>query len=90
MYIKDSLNYTRRDDLPVKDLELICVEIEPPKSKSYLLVAWYRPPNDPVDSFKKLEANLAYLDKEGKEIILLGDTNCDLSDGSDGQLRDNN
>ena len=51
-YIKDALKYTWRDDLPVKDLELIYVEIEPLKSKSYLLVAWYRPPRDPVDSFK--------------------------------------
>ena len=90
LYIKDTLKYTWRDDLPVKELDFICVEIEPPKSKSYLLVAWYRPPSDPVGSFKKLEANLAFLDKEGKEIILLGDTNCGLSNGPDGQLRDNN
>ena len=90
LYIKDTLKYAWRDDLPVKDLELICVEIEPPKSKSYLLVAWYRPLSDPVGSFKKHVANLAYLDKEGKEIILLGDTNCGLSNGPDGQLRDNN
>ena len=54
------------------------------------MVAWYRLPSDPVGSFKKLEANLTYLDKEGKEIILLGDTNCGLSNGPDGQLRDNN
>ena len=66
LYIMDSLKYTWRNDLPIKDLELICVEIEPPKSKSYLLVAWYRSPSDPVDSFKKLERNLTYFDKEKK------------------------
>ena len=47
-------------------------------------------PSDPVGSFTKLEANLAYLDKQEKGIILLGDTNYGLSNGSDGQLRDNN
>ena len=55
------------------------MEIQPPKSKSYLIAAWYRPPNDPVGSFSKLEKVLSYLDKEGKEIFLLGDTNCDLT-----------
>ena len=30
-------------------------------------------------SFNKLEKALSFLDKEGKEIILLGDTNCDLT-----------
>ena len=28
--------------------------------------------------FNKTEQVLSYLDKEGKEIILIGDTNCDL------------
>ena len=59
-------------------LELLCVEISPPKSKPFLVFAWYRPPRDPVDSFSKLEKALAFFDKEGKEIILLGDRNCDF------------
>ena len=79
LYIREPIQYTRRTDLPSQDLEHICVEIKPPKSKSYIVIAWYRPPSDPVDSFNKLETNLLYLDQEGKEIILLGDTNCDFA-----------
>lgn len=30
--------------------------------------------------FRKAEKVLSYLDKEGKEIMLIGDTNCDLSE----------
>ncbi len=48
-------------------------------SKSFPVITWYRPPSDPVASFGKLENALSFLDKEGKEIILLGDTNCDLT-----------
>ena len=55
LYIREPIKYTRRTDLPCQDLELICVEIQPPKSKSYIVIAWYSPPSDPVDSFKKLE-----------------------------------
>ena len=78
IYIRDSIKYKPRPDVPADDLEIICIEVEPPKSKSFLVLAWYRPPSDPVASFDKLEKVLSYLDKEGKEIILLGDTNCDL------------
>ena len=79
LYIREPIQFTRRTDLPSQDLELICVEIQPTKSKSYIVIAWYRPPSDPVDSFNKLETNLLYLDQEGNEIILLGDTNCDFA-----------
>ena len=43
------------------------------------MIAWYRPQSDSVDPFNKLETNLLCLDQEGKEIILLGDTNCDFA-----------
>ena len=79
LYVRDSVKFKPRDDVPADNLELICVEIQPPKNKSYLIVSWYRPPSDPVGSFSKLEKVLSYLDEEGKEIILLGDTNCDLA-----------
>ena len=58
---------------------MICVGILPHKAKSYFIVAWYRPPSDPVESFNKLEQSLSFLDKEEKEVILLGDTNCDFA-----------
>ena len=76
--------------MPSDGLEIICVEISPPKSKSFLIVAWYRPPSALVDSVNKLEKALAYLDKEGKEIILLGDTNCDLAKKPIHKTLDNN
>ena len=51
--------------------------------KPFLLVAWYRPPGRPVDTFVKMEKVLTFLDKEDKEIIFLGDTNCDLTKRAD-------
>ena len=90
IYIRDSIKYKRRLDIPTDNLELICIEVEPPKSKLFLVLAWYRPPSDPVGSFSKLENVLSFLDKEGKEIILLGDTNCDLTPKQAEQPIDNN
>ena len=90
IYVRDSIKYKPRCDAPVDDLEIICIEVEPPKSKSFLVLAWYRPPGDPVVSFDKLEKVLSFFDKEGKEIILLGDTNCDLTPKQAEQPIDNN
>ena len=90
IYIRDSIKYKRRPDIPSHDLELICIDVEPPKSESFLVLAWYRPPSDTVGSFNKLEKVLSFLDKEGKEIILLGDTNCDLTPKQAEQPIDNN
>ena len=35
IYVRDSIKYKRRLDVPTDDLELICIEVEPPKSKSF-------------------------------------------------------
>ena len=79
LYVKDSIKMTPRVYVLSEGLELLCVEISTLKSKPFLVVAWYRPPSYQVDSFNKLEKALAFHDKESKEIILLGDTNCDLA-----------
>ena len=42
------------------------------------MVVCYRYPSSPVDLFNKAEKVLSHLDKDGKKIILMGDTNCDL------------
>ena len=79
LYIRDSLAYKLRNAVPSEDLELICVEIQPPKSKPYFLISWCRPPGDSLGTFDKVEKVLSYLDKEGQETILFGDTYCDLT-----------
>ena len=79
IYIRDSINFKLRSDVPAEELELICIEIEPPKSKSFIVLAWYKPPSDLVSAFNRLEIAISYMDRENKELLLLGDTTCDLS-----------
>ena len=82
LYVRDSIEYILRNDIPNSNLELLFIEVQPYKSKPLLLIAWYRPPNDPVTTFQRVEVVLFYLDSEGKEMILMGYTNCDLSKDS--------
>ena len=62
-------------------LELISLEVSQNiHAKSLHLVCWCRPPTTGVDEFalENLREILKVLDIEEKEIILIGDTNCDL------------
>ena len=85
-YIQDNFVVDPREDIPLSSLELRCVEVKPIRAKPFFVVTWYRPPSDPVDSFDKLEAVFRFLESEGKEIILLGDTNCDVAPAHDASL----
>ena len=78
-YIRDSLEVDIREDLPVSSLELRCIEVKPVRAKPFFVVSWYRPPSDLTEIFDKFEEVLKFLESEGKEIILLGDTNCDVT-----------
>ena len=82
LYVKNTVNFKPREDFPNKSLELVCIEVEPKNSLPFIILGWYRPPNSPVSCFECLEENLRYFDGENKEMILLGDTNCDFSDFS--------
>ena len=77
VFVKESISYSVRTDLPIGDLEIVCIEVKPKRSSPFVILAWYRPPKYDTLSFTELERVLKVLDSEGKEIILIGDTNCD-------------
>ena len=79
LHIRDSLEVDIREDLPVSSLELRCIEVKPVRAKPFFVVSWYRSPSDLTETFDKFEEVLKCLESEGKEIILLGDTNCDVT-----------
>ena len=55
----------------------MCIEVKQKGSSPFAVVAWYRPPEYSHNNFDELENVLKILDSENKEIILIGDTNCD-------------
>ncbi len=69
------------------NLEFLCLEIVQKHSKPFFLACWYRPPNSGNDSssFENLRIILSFLDEEEKEIILIGDTNCDFKNNTKNQ-----
>jgi hypothetical protein len=77
--IRNSINYIIRDDLFDENLETITIEISKPKSKPFLINCWYRPPDTPRELFNNYEDLITKMDSENKEVILIGDFNCDWS-----------
>ena len=80
IYVNSTISHNRRYDIDDPLLEIVAVEITPFHARSFIVICWYRPPTSGNDkkSFEALRNLLSAVDAEGKEIILIGDTNCDL------------
>ena len=71
------------------ELELLALEFSPNHGRHFFVVCWYRPLTLGVDeaSFEKLRETLKELDREEKETILIGDTNCDFKSNHNGNAK---
>ena len=80
-FIKNTLSYSERNDLipDSGNLEIICIEISKRFCASFIVSSWYRPPNSELELFDNFELFLFKCDLENKELILVGDMNCDFS-----------
>ena len=45
LYIRDSVNYKRLNDLPEANMELISIQLSKPRVKPFIVCTWYRPQN---------------------------------------------
>ena len=79
IYISETIPFSERNDLILNSLEMICIEIKKPHNKSFLVCAWYRPPNSSTNLFDDFETFLNSCDLENHELLIMGDLNCDIS-----------
>lgn len=66
------INYDVRKDLVFDQLEALSIEISTPKSKSFIVVTWYIPPNSTFELFSDFEPFVGKSDAEGKEYYIMG------------------
>ena len=76
-YIKKNLNFHIRKDLHDESLEILSIEIIKPRSKSFVVTTWYRPPSSSLDLFRAFEEIVEKIDCTGLDYYILGDLNCD-------------
>lgn len=43
LYVRSSINFCLRTDLYLTHLKNICIEIQKPNSKAFIVMTWYRP-----------------------------------------------
>ena len=79
LYCRDNLTVINRTDLVPVELKAVCLEFIKPKFKPILIVSVYRPPNTSIELFEKIQILFQNLDNDGKEVIIVGDLNCDLN-----------
>ena len=78
IYTKSNLACIHRDDLETEGVEMLWLEVNNNKQKSFLLCYCCRPPSTSTDCSEKIERSLEHANLEAKEIILLGDFNFNL------------
>ena len=79
IYVNENkLSHKLRSDLLVNDIELVAVEVKQPMSSPMIVLAWYRPPGTSIELFKAIGNILLKIDEERKDIIFLGDFNCNI------------
>ena len=78
IYVCNVIDFKIRSDLSDPDLEFLCIEIQKPRARPFLISNWYRPPNSPIELFDKFEVLLAKIEAENVESNIIGDINCDM------------
>lgn len=78
MYLRESLNFTRKTCYEDSDLEMISIELKSSNSNPFLLTTWYRPPKQPINNLENFEMFLRQIDQAYKEYYILGDININL------------
>ena len=76
MFIRETIDFKHRTDLQSGKLEILYIEVKPKFSKPFLVLAWYRSPKYEHETLNELEILLKTIENENKEIILIGDVNC--------------
>ena len=80
MYIRGTIPFSERNDLRTAcSMVMLRVEIIRPCSRPFLVTTWYRLPGSDSSLFNEFENFLSKCDLEDKEILLMGDLNCDVS-----------
>ena len=59
-------------------IENLCLEIQQPRSKLFVVVTLYRPPDSSIGIFSPFEHLIGILDLENIKYYLMGDLNCDM------------
>ena len=80
MYIRNSLTFICREDLETDDVECIWVEVKCKQRQSVLISSIYRRHSSCAECIDKLGDIIDMASCERKEIIVIGDFNCDVSE----------
>ena len=87
IYIRDDIQWQRRNDLEVNGIECLWIELLIKQSRSILLGIIYRPPDTSKFLDKDFEAKcedmLNMVLSEDKEVIMTGDLNCNYKKKAD-------
>ena len=90
MYISDYLTFKPRNDLSFlsETAESLCVEVDIPRAKNFIVCVVYRPPSSDVVRFlDDLESLMSIVNFSDKSVCVMGDFNIDLLSNNANSIR---
>lgn len=77
-YVPTFMKATRRRDLELDYVKMLCIELKPKKGRNILLTVACHPPGcgKAPDFFQNISKSIAKSLQEYKEVVLTGDLNC--------------
>ena len=69
------------------NVESVSVQIKVGHYRPFIVTSLYRPPEKPVSHFQDIEKTLSAIEADGKEAIIMGDTNCDYLNQSNNDTK---
>ena len=62
IYVRKSINFVKRSDLVLENLEAVCIEVTKPNSRPLIVSSIYKPPIAPVEIFNSIERMIGQMD----------------------------
>ena len=88
LYVKNGMKYERKLQLEDPDNETICIEVKLRRNLPCLTICVYRAPDKPIAPFiDYLEDVTREVLRSGKQIVIVGDLNCDYLNNSSPQTK---
>ena len=88
LYVHKSLDVTIRQDLMDCNVESVSVQIKVGHHRPFEIVtSLCRPPGKPVSHFQDIEKTSSAIEVDGREAIIMGDTNCDYLNQSNNDTK---
>ena len=78
IYVHESIPFNQVTTDSIGQMEALCINVCLKNTTPVIFLNWYRPPSSRIELFDQYENFLAFASSLKGQLIIMGDTNCDI------------